>query len=71
LLVAPGSTPEPIIRKINADLNLVLAEPELRRRFQEIGVTTRTMSPAEASKFIQAERNVWRPVVEKINLKTQ
>jgi tripartite-type tricarboxylate transporter receptor subunit TctC len=66
-----GATPEAIIRKINADLNAVLGQPELRQRFQDIGVTTRTMSPSDTSKFIAAERDVWHSVVQGINLKSQ
>src|SRR5262249_45085559 len=36
-LLAPTGTPEPIIRKVNADLNHVFAQPEIAHRLQEIG----------------------------------
>jgi tripartite-type tricarboxylate transporter receptor subunit TctC len=71
LLVAPGKTPEPVIRKINQHINAVLALPELKQRLQDLGAFTRTMSPAEATNFTRTEQAAWRPIVRAINLKSQ
>jgi len=65
-LMAPMGTPQPIIEKISADLRVVLAQPELQKRFLDLGTFVRPMSPQEVTAFIQHERSVWQPVVRRI-----
>jgi tripartite-type tricarboxylate transporter receptor subunit TctC len=65
-LMAPMGTPQPIIEKISADLRVVLAQPELQKRFLDLGTFVRPMSPQEVTAFIQRERSVWQPVVRRI-----
>jgi len=36
-LVAPAGTPEPVVRKVNADVNAVLAKDEIQKRLLELG----------------------------------
>jgi tripartite-type tricarboxylate transporter receptor subunit TctC len=67
-LLAPAGTPEPIVRKVNADLNHVLALPELTRKLHEIGTYTRLLSPAETAEFISSEQRVWMPVVRQVGV---
>lgn len=65
-LMAPTGTPEPILRKINADLKVVLAQPDLIKKFEAIGTYPHWMTPAETAAFMKAEQNLWAPVVRKI-----
>jgi Tripartite tricarboxylate transporter family receptor len=65
-LLAPTGTPEPIIRKVNADLNHVFALPEIAPRLHEIGTYARLLSPAETAEFISSEQRVWIPVVRQV-----
>jgi tripartite-type tricarboxylate transporter receptor subunit TctC len=71
VLMAPARTPEAIVRKVNEDLNKILARPDLRQRFQELGAFVRPMSPAQTAEFIAKEQQVWRPLVRQIGLATQ
>jgi len=66
VLVAPAGTPDAVVRKVNADLNKVLADAEVRRRLAEIGRYERPMSPAETLAFIHSEQQRWGPIVEQI-----
>ena len=68
VLMAPSATPEAIVRKVNADLNAVLAEASLRQKLQELGAFVRAMSPAETADFIRAEQQAWRPLVRQVGL---
>ena len=68
VVMAPAGTPEPILRKVNADLNATLDRPEVRQRFQDIGSFVRTMKPAEVTEYIQREQAAWRPLVRQIGL---
>jgi tripartite-type tricarboxylate transporter receptor subunit TctC len=67
-LLAPTGTPEPIIRKVNADLNHVFALPEIAPRLHEIGTYARLLSPAETAEFISSEQRVWIPVVRQVGM---
>ena len=67
-LLAPTGTPEPIIRKVNADLNHVFALPEIAPRLHEIGTYARLLSPAETAEFISSEQRVWIPVVRQVGV---
>jgi tripartite-type tricarboxylate transporter receptor subunit TctC len=67
-LLAPTGTPEPIIRKVNADLNHVFALPEIALRLHEIGTYARLLSPAETAEFISTEERVWIPVVRRVGV---
>lgn len=66
ILVAPHGTPAPIVQKINADLRKALAQPELLKKFQDLGNYTRSMSPRELADFVRSERQVWGPIVKKV-----
>jgi tripartite-type tricarboxylate transporter receptor subunit TctC len=67
-VLAPTGTPEPIIRKVNADLNQVYALPEIAQRLRDIGTYTRPLSPAETAEFITSEQRVWIPVVRQVGV---
>jgi tripartite-type tricarboxylate transporter receptor subunit TctC len=71
VLSAPAGTPAAIVRKVNQDLNAVLAQPELRKKFQDLGAFARLLSPEETATFIRSEEQVWRPLVRQIGLAAQ
>lgn len=62
VLVAPIGTPETIIAKISEDLRKVVSDPNFKKTIAIHGNYTRTMSPAEAAVFVQAEQVKWKPV---------
>jgi tripartite-type tricarboxylate transporter receptor subunit TctC len=70
-LLAPVGTPKAIVDKINADLGKVLSQPELQKRFRDLGTFVRPMSPAETTAFIRREQEVWRPVVRSVGFGKQ
>jgi tripartite-type tricarboxylate transporter receptor subunit TctC len=67
-LMAPVGTPDPIVRKVNADLNSVFALPEITQRLHEIGTYAKLLSPAETAEFIRSEQQVWIPVVRQVGV---
>lgn len=71
ILVAPQGTPAAIVEKINADLRLALARPEVIKKLEELGNYTRPMSPQELADFVHSEREIWRPIVTQIGISPQ
>jgi tripartite-type tricarboxylate transporter receptor subunit TctC len=61
-LVAPAKTPKPIVESLNATINKSL--PELRERFENIGMEVSGGSPAEFGGFLRSERDKWAKVVK-------
>ena len=70
-LMAPTGTPDPIVRKVNQDLRVVLEQAELRQKFLDVGTYARPMSPVETAEFIRSEQQVWRPVVRQVGVAQQ
>jgi tripartite-type tricarboxylate transporter receptor subunit TctC len=54
-LVAPRGTPAEIVRQINADVNRVLADPEVLERMKLFGFEPARMSPEEMAAVIRAD----------------
>jgi tripartite-type tricarboxylate transporter receptor subunit TctC len=62
-LMAPPGTPAPLAAKISADLRTVLAKPELKKRFEDLGTYIRPTTPEELKAFIYEQQQIWRPVI--------
>ncbi len=63
-LGAPAKTPPEIIDRLNKETNAVLADPNIKARFAELGGMTFAVSPAEFGKFIVDETEKWAKVVK-------
>ena len=71
ILAAPNGTPEAIIRKVSDDLTKVVNDPDIKRKLAQLGSYTRSLTPAEATAFVQEEQKTWKPVLEKIAANTK
>ena len=67
-LVAPLGTPNDIVRKVNADLNKALADPEVEKRLSQIGRDHVPMTPEETLAFIQREQQKWAPILAHVDV---
>ena len=63
-LAAPRSTPPEIIDKLNKEINAILADPSVKARLADLGVTTVGGSAADFSKAIAGETEKWGKVVK-------
>jgi tripartite-type tricarboxylate transporter receptor subunit TctC len=61
---APKKTPPEIIEKLNREINAVLAEPEMKKRFTELGGAPLISSPDAFGALIAAETEKWEKVVK-------
>ena len=68
-LLAPAGTPKPIIAKLNAESNRVLAMQDVKDRLTNAGVDAAGGTPEEFGKFIRAEYDKWGPVVKAAGVK--
>ena len=61
-MAAPAKTPRPVIQKPNATINKVL--PELRERYEALGMDIAGGTPEAFSAFLVKEREKWARVVK-------
>jgi tripartite-type tricarboxylate transporter receptor subunit TctC len=59
----PKNTPTDIVDKLNKEINAGLADPNIRARFADLGVTAFPGSPADFGKLIAEETKKWAKVV--------
>jgi tripartite-type tricarboxylate transporter receptor subunit TctC len=63
-IVAPRNTPPELVRTLNREINVALADPRLRSRFAELGVTVLPGSPTDFANFIVTNTEKWAKVVK-------
>lgn len=62
-LLAPAKTPPAVIARLNAELQKVLADPEVKDKFAAQGFAVAGQSPQDFSAFIKTEIAKWAEVV--------
>lgn len=68
-LLAPATTPGPVITKLNGALNEVLAAPENVARLRELGGDPIGGTPERALAVMRDDQAKWRKVIREIGLK--
>ena len=66
---APRDTPVEIVRKLNDEINTILANPKMRSRLTELGSAPIAMSPVEFGKLFDEEAEKWGKVVKFAGIK--
>jgi len=65
----PAGTPPAIVAKLNADTAKALADPDVKKRFADLGVEPVSSSPAEFAEFIRAEMQKYSKLIKEANIK--
>jgi tripartite-type tricarboxylate transporter receptor subunit TctC len=68
VLVA-ANTPRPIVARLNAEMNAVLKEPEVRQKMHGFGFDLIGGTPEDFGALITGEAAKWAPVIKKVGLK--
>ncbi len=70
-LVAPAATPQPIVKRLNAELVRILAMPDLRKSLMDQGAEPGGGTPEDFGNFMRAESARWRVVVKQAGIKAE
>ena len=70
-ILAPPRTPPQIVEQINADVNRILATPEMKEVFLREGAEPAMMSPALFAATIKSEIEGWKKVAKASNIKAE
>ena len=64
-VLAPRGTPEPIVTRLNRDINEIVAQPDIRESFVREGIDIMPMSPGQFGSFLKAENKKYQSMIEK------
>ncbi|VCU71728.1 Tripartite tricarboxylate transporter family receptor [Pigmentiphaga humi] len=67
--VAPAGTPQPIVDKLNRELNKVVQAPEFREQFKSEGVQMLGTTPDEFRAHVEREMDTWGKLVKKVGIR--
>lgn len=68
---APAGLPRPILQKLNADIGAVVAQPDIRARFEEMGMEAASSSSEALDQLQKSELKKWGDVVKSLGLPKQ
>jgi len=68
-LLAPAGTPKDIVEKVHGETAKTLAMPEVRKRFDELGLESVGNTPAEFAAVIKKETSEWAKVIKDAGIK--
>jgi len=68
-VLMPAGTPRAIVAKLNADTVKALADPDVKKKFADLGVEAVSSTPEQFSAFIRAEMNKYAKLIKDANIK--
>jgi tripartite-type tricarboxylate transporter receptor subunit TctC len=68
---APAGTPAPVVQKLNAQVNAIVQQPDVREQFAKLGIQPAPMKPGEFGNFVRDEIVVYRRIVKQANIQPQ
>jgi tripartite-type tricarboxylate transporter receptor subunit TctC len=70
-LFAPAGTPPEIVATLNAALRDILADPDVKQRMLELGITAKASTPQDISARLKADIDKWQKVIERAGIPKQ
>ena len=64
-IFAPAGTPREIVLRLNAEIGKALGSPDLKKRFDDMGLVAKASSPEEFGAFLQSEMTRWKAILAK------
>jgi tripartite-type tricarboxylate transporter receptor subunit TctC len=68
-IMAPTGTPKPIVDKLNAEINRMLTQAEVREAWAKQGAVPLVMTPAEFETYLRGDIEKWAGVIQKAGIK--
>jgi len=70
-IYAPAGTPPAIVQRLNAEIEKIVAMPDVKAKFETLGLQHTPNTPAEFAAFNKAEVAKWTKVVKDGNVKPE
>ena len=69
--MAPAGTPAAIVQRLNAETNAALADADVRKKAEAVGLQLRGGTAAEFAAFLDSEARKWAQVIKAANIKAE
>ena len=66
---APAGTPAPVVAKLNADINALLQQPDIREQLAKQGMNPAGGPPERLGELVKSELARWSRVVKAAGIK--
>jgi tripartite-type tricarboxylate transporter receptor subunit TctC len=70
-VLAPAATPRPLVEKLSADVNRVLADAGVRERMQALGAEPSGNTPDEFARFIREDQAKWAKLMREAGIRPE
>jgi tripartite-type tricarboxylate transporter receptor subunit TctC len=67
-VMAPVGTPQPMIAKLNTELNAALKQPDIQARLTDLGAEPLGGTPEDAATLLKSEISKWAEVIKAANI---
>jgi tripartite-type tricarboxylate transporter receptor subunit TctC len=68
-LYVPARTPPEIVKRMNADIVAMIAEPGVKAQFEVLGVAAAGSTPDELAARARADTAMWGPIIKAANIR--
>ena len=68
-ILAPAGTPQPVVKRLNAELVKIMHAPEMKEKLTATGTEPLTSTPEEFAAYIKREIAKWGDVIRKAGVK--
>jgi tripartite-type tricarboxylate transporter receptor subunit TctC len=70
-MFAPQGTPADVINAVNGALRDILANPDVKKQYADVGIEAKASSPAELGARLRQDIDKWAKVIERAGIPKQ
>jgi tripartite-type tricarboxylate transporter receptor subunit TctC len=70
-ILAAKGTPPAIAERLNAEINTVLQMPDIRQKFEELGMQTMSQTPQQFTSWLGEQVALWKEVIKRNGVKVE
>jgi tripartite-type tricarboxylate transporter receptor subunit TctC len=71
MVLAPAGTPREAIGRLSAEVTKAMSAPDLRARFEQLGIEPLGTTPEQASRYLDDEIAKWAKVITTAGVKPE
>jgi tripartite-type tricarboxylate transporter receptor subunit TctC len=68
---APAGTPPDVVKRLNAEINKIIAKPSVVQRFAELGAEPLGGTPEQLAAWLKSEQDKWGRLIRETGIKLQ
>lgn len=70
-VMAPAATPQPVVARLNREINAILQQPDMRQRMQSLGLEPGGGSPTDFQALIESDTKRYGEAIRRMGIQAQ